>query len=203
MGRFHCAGQIELYSHIPVLRTFVDQLKRWDFNVCAVYMLDAQVSTPASVHLYVVFITYQGHYHLLKSMFSSDSDKNGCINFWMFSGGSCASWPMARSLELVSKEQALTASWPLWFCSSFQMWPSTSVGVWLLCQQWSNWSSLILMCWPKLIFYLTSETLTGKVPSIVKALDSPCGIVYSQLLTWNGDEWQVSRSRCEASFGGS
>jgi hypothetical protein len=25
-----------------VLRTFVDQLKRWDFNVCAVYMLDSQ-----------------------------------------------------------------------------------------------------------------------------------------------------------------
>lgn len=37
------AGQIELYSHIPVLRNFVDQLKRWDFNVCAVYMLDSQV----------------------------------------------------------------------------------------------------------------------------------------------------------------
>lgn len=37
-------GQIELYSHIPVLRTFVDQLKRWDFNVCAVYLLDSQVA---------------------------------------------------------------------------------------------------------------------------------------------------------------
>ncbi|KAJ7519667.1 hypothetical protein O6H91_20G049700 [Diphasiastrum complanatum] len=39
---FDCPGQIELYSHIPVLRTFVDQLRRWDFNVCAVYMLDSQ-----------------------------------------------------------------------------------------------------------------------------------------------------------------
>lgn len=39
---FDCPGQIELYSHIPVLRTFVDQLKRWDFNVCAVYMTDSQ-----------------------------------------------------------------------------------------------------------------------------------------------------------------
>lgn len=36
-------GQIELYSHIPVLRAFVDQLKVWDFRVCAVYMLDSQV----------------------------------------------------------------------------------------------------------------------------------------------------------------
>lgn len=38
------AGQIELYSHISVIRSFVDQLKRWDFNVCAVYMTDSQVS---------------------------------------------------------------------------------------------------------------------------------------------------------------
>eukprot|EP00271_Cylindrocystis_brebissonii_P007643 TRINITY_DN21209_c0_g2_i1.p1 TRINITY_DN21209_c0_g2~~TRINITY_DN21209_c0_g2_i1.p1 ORF type:complete len:287 (-),score=61.37 TRINITY_DN21209_c0_g2_i1:549-1409(-) len=39
---FDCPGQIELYSHIPVLRTFVDQLKRWDFHICAVYMMDSQ-----------------------------------------------------------------------------------------------------------------------------------------------------------------
>lgn len=39
---FDCPGQIELYSHIPVLRAFVDQLKVWDFRVCAVYMLDSQ-----------------------------------------------------------------------------------------------------------------------------------------------------------------
>eukprot|EP00897_Mesotaenium_endlicherianum_P002675 jgi/Mesen1/2435/ME000157S01569 len=39
---FDCPGQIELYSHIPVLRLFVDQLRRWDFNVCAVYLLDSQ-----------------------------------------------------------------------------------------------------------------------------------------------------------------
>lgn len=39
---FDCPGQIELYSHIPVLRAFVDQLKNWDFQVCAVYLLDCQ-----------------------------------------------------------------------------------------------------------------------------------------------------------------
>lgn len=39
---FDCPGQIELYSHIPVLRTFVDQLKRWNFHVAAVYLLDSQ-----------------------------------------------------------------------------------------------------------------------------------------------------------------
>ncbi|CAI5503012.1 unnamed protein product [Closterium sp. Naga37s-1] len=39
---FDCPGQIELYSHVPVLRTFVDQLKRWDFHICAVYLIDSQ-----------------------------------------------------------------------------------------------------------------------------------------------------------------
>ncbi|GBG60923.1 hypothetical protein CBR_g16045 [Chara braunii] len=42
---FDCPGQIELYSHVPILRTFVDQLKRWDFNICAVYLLDAQFAS--------------------------------------------------------------------------------------------------------------------------------------------------------------
>lgn len=36
-------GQIELFSHVPVLRNFVDHLKSKNFNVCAVYLLDSQV----------------------------------------------------------------------------------------------------------------------------------------------------------------
>lgn len=105
-------------------------------------------------------------------MFSSDSDKNGRINIWMFSGGICASWLITHSVKSVPEERALTASLPLCCCSLFQMWPSISVGVWLLCRQWSNWSSLTLMYWPKWIFYLTSETLTGNVPSRIKVLES-------------------------------
>eukprot|EP00850_Spirogloea_muscicola_P011405 SM000070S21371 [mRNA] locus=s70:505834:508576:- [translate_table: standard] len=42
---FDCPGQIELYSHVPVLRTFVDQLRRWDFQICAVYLLDSQFAS--------------------------------------------------------------------------------------------------------------------------------------------------------------
>ncbi|KAF7845150.1 GPN-loop GTPase 3 [Senna tora] len=42
---FDCPGQIELYSHMPVLRNFVEHLKRKDFNVCAVYLLDSQFMT--------------------------------------------------------------------------------------------------------------------------------------------------------------
>ena len=35
-----CPGQIELFTHIPVLRTFVDFLKNDGWNVCAVFCLD-------------------------------------------------------------------------------------------------------------------------------------------------------------------
>uniref|UniRef100_A0A2P2JB74 GPN-loop GTPase 3 n=1 Tax=Rhizophora mucronata TaxID=61149 RepID=A0A2P2JB74_RHIMU len=40
---FDCPGQIELFSHVPVLKNFVEHLKRKNFNVCAVYLLDSQV----------------------------------------------------------------------------------------------------------------------------------------------------------------
>ncbi|KAJ4851465.1 hypothetical protein Tsubulata_014134 [Turnera subulata] len=42
---FDCPGQIELFSHMPMLRNFVDHLKRKNFNVCAVYLLDSQFVT--------------------------------------------------------------------------------------------------------------------------------------------------------------
>ncbi|WRX07540.1 GPN-loop GTPase - like 1 [Theobroma cacao] len=42
---FDCPGQIELFSHVPVLRNFVEHLKRKNFNVCAVYLLDSQFIT--------------------------------------------------------------------------------------------------------------------------------------------------------------
>lgn len=42
---FDCPGQIELYSHVSVFRSLVDQLKAWGWNVCAVYLLDAQFVT--------------------------------------------------------------------------------------------------------------------------------------------------------------
>ncbi|RVW57138.1 GPN-loop GTPase 3 [Vitis vinifera] len=41
----YLSGQIELFSHVPMLRNFVDHLKRKNFNVCAVYLLDSQFMT--------------------------------------------------------------------------------------------------------------------------------------------------------------
>ncbi|KAJ1969098.1 hypothetical protein IWQ62_000839 [Dispira parvispora] len=37
-----CPGQIELYTHFPVMRQVCETLQRWNFQVCGVYLLDAQ-----------------------------------------------------------------------------------------------------------------------------------------------------------------
>uniref|UniRef100_A0A915KCJ2 GPN-loop GTPase 3 n=1 Tax=Romanomermis culicivorax TaxID=13658 RepID=A0A915KCJ2_ROMCU len=39
---FDCPGQIELYTHIPVMKTLVDALQSWNFRPCAVFLLDTQ-----------------------------------------------------------------------------------------------------------------------------------------------------------------
>ncbi len=36
-----CPGQIELYSHMDVMKRLVDQLNQWGYSVCAVYLLDS------------------------------------------------------------------------------------------------------------------------------------------------------------------
>ncbi|KAG4120564.1 hypothetical protein ERO13_D11G151633v2 [Gossypium hirsutum] len=42
---FYWPGQIELFSHVPMLRNFVEHLNRKNFNVCGVYWLDSQFIT--------------------------------------------------------------------------------------------------------------------------------------------------------------
>lgn len=37
-----CPGQIELYSHLPVMRQFCERLQSWGFNICTVFLLDSQ-----------------------------------------------------------------------------------------------------------------------------------------------------------------
>ncbi|XP_071790362.1 GPN-loop GTPase 3-like [Asterias amurensis] len=39
---FDCPGQIELYTHIPVMKQFVETLQSWDFRLCAVFLIDSQ-----------------------------------------------------------------------------------------------------------------------------------------------------------------
>ncbi|KAH3886262.1 hypothetical protein DPMN_010264 [Dreissena polymorpha] len=45
---FDCPGQIELYTHIPVMKQLVEALQKWNFNVCSVYLIDSQFLIEAS-----------------------------------------------------------------------------------------------------------------------------------------------------------
>ena len=36
------AGQIELYTHPPVMKQLVQQLEQWEFRVCGVFLVDSQ-----------------------------------------------------------------------------------------------------------------------------------------------------------------
>lgn len=42
-----CPGQIELFSHLPVMKVLVSTLQNWGYNVCGVYMLDSHFITDA------------------------------------------------------------------------------------------------------------------------------------------------------------
>ncbi|XP_038059214.1 GPN-loop GTPase 3-like [Patiria miniata] len=39
---FDCPGQIELYTHIPVMKQLVETLQSWDFRICALFLVDSQ-----------------------------------------------------------------------------------------------------------------------------------------------------------------
>ena len=41
-------GQIELYTHMPVMRQLVETLHLWDFRVCGVFLIDSQFMVDSS-----------------------------------------------------------------------------------------------------------------------------------------------------------
>ena len=45
---FDCPGQIELYTHMSVMKSFVDHLQRLDFRICAVFLLDSQFASDSA-----------------------------------------------------------------------------------------------------------------------------------------------------------
>uniref|UniRef100_A0A914WR81 GPN-loop GTPase 3 n=1 Tax=Plectus sambesii TaxID=2011161 RepID=A0A914WR81_9BILA len=45
---FDCPGQVELYTHLPVMRKLVDALQSWDYKVCATFLLDTHFMLDAS-----------------------------------------------------------------------------------------------------------------------------------------------------------
>ncbi|KAF5281854.1 hypothetical protein FQR65_LT14498 [Abscondita terminalis] len=42
---FDCPGQIELYTHLKVIKKLVNLLQSWNFNLCCVYLMDVQFMT--------------------------------------------------------------------------------------------------------------------------------------------------------------
>jgi GTPase SAR1 family protein len=38
---FDCPGQVELYSHLPVMQTITKALTMWGYRCCAVYLIDS------------------------------------------------------------------------------------------------------------------------------------------------------------------
>lgn len=45
---FDCPGQIELYTHMDVMKKFIDHLQQMDFRICAVFLLDSQFASDTS-----------------------------------------------------------------------------------------------------------------------------------------------------------
>ncbi|KAG8321680.1 GPN-loop GTPase 3 [Homalodisca vitripennis] len=39
---FDCPGQIELYTHMNTIKHLVDLLQQWNFNICGIFLVDAQ-----------------------------------------------------------------------------------------------------------------------------------------------------------------
>ncbi|KAL7720763.1 GPN-loop GTPase 3 [Entamoeba marina] len=49
-----CPGQIELYSHLPVMSQIVEFLKRENYMLCGVFLVDSQVLTDSSKYVSAV-----------------------------------------------------------------------------------------------------------------------------------------------------
>ncbi|EDR22854.1 hypothetical protein ENUP19_0179G0012 [Entamoeba nuttalli] len=49
-----CPGQIELYSHLPVMSRFVDFMKRENYFMCGVFLVDSQVLTDSAKYVSAV-----------------------------------------------------------------------------------------------------------------------------------------------------
>jgi GTPase SAR1 family protein len=45
---FDCPGQVELYTHIPVMKQLVEKLQCMDFRICGTFLIDSQFMIEAS-----------------------------------------------------------------------------------------------------------------------------------------------------------
>merc|ERR1712137_1499838 len=46
-----CPGQVELYTHLSVMKNFIAEMRRMDYHMCAVYLLDSHFITDSAKFL--------------------------------------------------------------------------------------------------------------------------------------------------------
>ena len=46
-----CPGQIELYTHMKVMRRFVDTLQSWNFRICGIFIVDSHFMVDGAIFL--------------------------------------------------------------------------------------------------------------------------------------------------------
>lgn len=85
---FDCPGQIELYTHMPVMKQLVEALRSWDFHTCGLFIVDSQflidaakffsgvmAALSAMVHLEVPFVNVMSKMDLLSKENSDKLDR--------------------------------------------------------------------------------------------------------------------------------
>lgn len=59
-----CPGQIELYTHVPVMKKLIDAFKQWGYHLCAVYLIDAQFITDTAKFIAGMLLCLSAMVHL-------------------------------------------------------------------------------------------------------------------------------------------
>lgn len=59
-----CPGQLELYSHVAVMPKLVHELRKWGYNMCAVYLLDSQFISDSAKFMSGVLLCLSAMLHL-------------------------------------------------------------------------------------------------------------------------------------------
>lgn len=94
---FCLAGQIELYTHIPVFRQLVEHLHQMNFRICGIFLIDAQFMTEASkfvagvmtalsamVNLEIPHVNVMSKLDLLSKKVKRDLEKSVLVIIWFF-----------------------------------------------------------------------------------------------------------------------
>jgi len=61
---FDCPGQIELYTHLPVMLKLVTELTSWGYSVCALHLIDSHFISDSSKFLAGTLISLSAMVHL-------------------------------------------------------------------------------------------------------------------------------------------